>query len=77
MPRALCLLPLFALLLACGPRVQDRATRQDGYPSLLPLPVLLAGADAPSRAVPAQTELDSRAAALRAKADALRARPVE
>lgn len=42
------------------------------WPRLAPLPDLLADADAPSRAKPAEAEVAARAARLRARAAALR-----
>lgn len=81
MTRALCLaLGLPLLLAACSSQpqvaVQESAASQaSGYPALAPLPGLLAAADAPSRARPAEAEMAGRAAGLRARAAALRARP--
>lgn len=73
----LLLLPALAALAACSPQtahdnISGDTAAQD-YPKLRPLPDLLAGADAPSRAQAAEGELNARAAALRAKANALRA----
>lgn len=81
MIRALCLaLGLPLLLAACSshPRValhESATAQQADYPTLAPLPQLLASADAPSRARPAEAEMSGRAAGLRARAAALRARP--
>lgn len=80
MPRR-ALLPALAvsLLLAACSSHPDLATRETAlsksapYPALAPLAPLLAAADAPSRAKPAETQLTARAAGLRARAAALRA----
>jgi hypothetical protein len=67
-----------ALLLAGCSGMPEVAARESAeaqaapWPRLAPLPDLLADADAPSRAKPAEAELDARAARLRARAAALR-----
>lgn len=79
MTRTLCLALAVPLLLAACASHPDLATRETalsksaGYPTLAPLPGLLAAADAPSRAKPAETELTARASGLRARAARLRA----
>lgn len=77
MRAALCLAVLLPVLAACSSR-PDVAARESPaaqaapWPELAPLPDLLADADAPSRAKPAEAEVSGRAAALRARAAALR-----
>jgi hypothetical protein len=74
----LCLVACLPLLAACSSR-PDVAARESAaaqaapWPQLAPLPVLLAGADAPSVARPAEAEVAGRAARLRARAASLRA----
>jgi hypothetical protein len=77
LPAALCLAVCLPVLAACAsvPEVAAResaAAQAAPWPQLAPLPELLAGADAPSRASPAEAELAARAAGLRARAAALR-----
>jgi len=73
----LCLAACLPLVAACS-AVPEVAARESGaaqaapWPRLAPLPGLLASADAPSRAQPAEAELDARAARLRARAAGLR-----
>lgn len=73
----LCLALLVPWLAACSgmPEVaeQESAEAQRApWPRLAPLPDLLADADAPSAAKPAEAEVAARAARLRARAAALR-----
>lgn len=78
---ALCLV----LTLAAGgcssrPEVTARespAVARSAYPTLAPIDQLIAASKAESRAAPAQTEVTGRAAALRARANALRSRGLE
>jgi hypothetical protein len=74
---AVCLAVLLPGLAACSgmPEVAARESaeaQRAPWPRLAPLPDLLADADAPSRAKPAEAEVQGRAAALRARAAALR-----
>ncbi|GGE00355.1 hypothetical protein SAMN05421774_101215 [Gemmobacter megaterium] len=71
------------LMLAACASLPDVAMRESAvakaaaYPTLAPMPDLLAAADAPGRATTAEAELEARAARLRARAAGLRQMPAD